>query len=89
MKKLFRLLRNIFTPKKTCCCQNRKECANHKQGKDLVFISHIHRDGGGTTDTREKDMAFLEDDYFTMNCLSITEGTWIASGFNSYVVKLK
>ncbi len=29
------------------------------------------------------------DDVFTLNSLSITHGVYIASGFNSYVVKYK
>ena len=56
------------------------------QSTNLQFISQIKRDGTGTIpvlfNPDEKDM-------FELNCLSITEGTYIASGFNSYIVKLK
>jgi hypothetical protein len=31
----------------------------------------------------------MKDDLFELNQLSLTEGTFIASGFNSFVVKLK
>jgi hypothetical protein len=66
-----------------------------KQPKDLIFISRIKRDGSGTKKVFKKDIKhltenmFAKEDEYELNCLSITEGTYIASGFNSYVVKLK
>jgi len=80
MKKIYRLLNWLFR-KNDCCCKNRK------QGKDLIFISHIKRKGEGTSPVTSQDGFYSE--WFTVNCLSITEGTYIASGFNSYVVKFK
>lgn len=80
MKKLYRILSWLFR-KNDCCCKNRK------QGKDLIFISHIKRNGSGTTPI--ENSTNFEKEWFTINCLSITEGTHIASGFNSYVVKLR
>ncbi len=56
-------------------------------GKNLVFISRILRDGSGTVD--DKDYEYCNDVKFNLQSLSITHGTWIASEFNSYVVKLK
>jgi hypothetical protein len=58
-------------------------------GKDLIFISQINRDGNGTTDVSSLNMTFNDDENFTINCLSLTNETYIASGFNSYVVKIK
>ena len=61
------------------------------QGKNLVFISRIKRDGTGVQMVEDQDDAqhYLADKTFKLNCLSITEGTYIASEFNSYVVKIK
>lgn len=58
-----------------------------KLGKNLEFISRIKRDGSGTEPVN--DCKHLDNTVFELNCLSITQGTWIASEFNSYVVKLK
>jgi len=62
-----------------------------KKPNELIFISQIKRDGSGTKKVFKKDIEYLEsekDDY-EVNCLSISQGTFIACGFNSYVVKLK
>ena len=59
------------------------------KGKDLIFISWIKRDGSGTEDVSNKDMSSDDETIFTLNCLSISEKTYIANEFNSYVVKLK
>ncbi len=59
------------------------------QGKDLIFISAISRDGDGTLPLKNIGMNHLDNDWFKINCLSLTNKTYIASGFNSYVVKLK
>lgn len=56
-------------------------------GHNLEFISRILRDGSGTVD--DKDYEHLDNTSFNLQCLSITHGTWIASGFNSFVVKIK
>ena len=63
--------------------------------KDLEFISIIRRDGSGT-DEVPKGMLdlmlnnkFSKGEKFKLNCLSLTDKTFIASGFNSFVVKLK
>ena len=69
-------------------------------GKDLKYISLIKRDGSGTIPvgtpwTTKSGHAktdctkYMDEDLFEINSLSITEGTYIASGFNSWVVKLK
>lgn len=59
------------------------------KGKDLKFISVIHRDGSGTTNVENDDMSHYDNDYFRMSHLSLSRGTYIASEMNSYVVKLK
>lgn len=62
---------------------------------ELIFISRIKRDGSGTKKVFKKDIKHLtenkfakEEDY-SISRLSISHGTYIASGFNSYIVKLK
>lgn len=57
------------------------------KGKDLEFISRIKRDGSGTEPV--SDLKHARKEEFNLNCLSISEGTFIAAGFNSYVVKRK
>ena len=58
-------------------------------GKDLNFISKINRDGSGTKAVEKDHIKTIQEESFEMNCLSITEQTYIASGFNSFVVTLK
>ena len=69
-------------------------------GKELEFISFIKRDGSGTiavgTDWNEdkpypktNDVSYMDDELFTLNIISITHRTYIASGFNTWVVKIK
>lgn len=57
-------------------------------GSELIFISRINRDGSGTTPVTETPDYLLEEN-FVIHSLSITNKTYIACGFNSYVVKLK
>ncbi len=59
------------------------------KGKHLIFISQIKRDGSGTVPVDESYVNMMAEDKFRMSCLSLTEKTWIASDFNSFVVKLK
>ena len=62
---------------------------------ELEFISIIKRDGSGTIPIKEKDIQFFvenkfaAEEVFRVFHLSISEKTFIAIGFNSYVVKLK
>jgi len=71
-----------------------------KKGKKLEFVSFIKRDGSGTImcggewnydmkHPKTDDMSYLDDDVFNIKVLSLSEKTYIASGFNSFVVKLK
>ena len=68
-------------------------------GKKLEFISLIKRDGSGTIPvgtpwTNESKhpktdcVKYLDDEKFSITCLSVTNRTYIASGFNSWVVKI-
>lgn len=70
------------------------------KGKELEFISWIKRDGSGTVPVGTEwdvdkdypkldDVSHLDDDEFTIVGLSLSKKTFIASGFNSWVVKLK
>lgn len=60
-----------------------------KQGKELEFISSINRDGSGTEPITEEVSGFVRNEWFHVHRLSITYNTYIACGFNSYVVRLK
>lgn len=66
-----------------------------KKAHELIFVSQINRDGSGTHPVAEsylKSMLenhLMKDEDFELNSLSITEKTYIASGFNSFVVRLK
>lgn len=59
-------------------------------GSELIFISIIFGDGKGIQ-IIEKDTITKHSDneLYKLNSLSITNGTYIASGMLSYVVKLK
>lgn len=61
----------------------------NRLGSELIFISQIRRDGSGIYPIDEEYLKYLQKDKFYLNCLSITEKTYIACGFNSFVVKLK
>ena len=66
-----------------------------KKANELIFISRIKRDGSGVKKVFKKDVLhlttnkFAANDDYKISRLSISEGTYIASGFNTYVVKLK
>lgn len=64
------------------------------KAKHLIFISRIIRDGSGTVPVEDKLQKRLQqskniDEKYKLNVLSPPDKTYIASGFNSYVVKLK
>lgn len=60
------------------------------KGKNLYFISRIQRDGLSVVPVEaNNDMHNLDETVFHINCLSITNGTYIACEFNSFVVKIK
>lgn len=65
------------------------------KAEDLIFINQISRDGlelikvTDKTLKHMKENRFAREEIFELNTLSLTEETFIASGFNSYIVKLK
>lgn len=58
-------------------------------GRELIFISQINRDGSGTTPVKEDYLEMLQSEKFDVTRMSLSENTFIASGFNSFVVKVK
>lgn len=60
-----------------------------KFGKELDFISQINRDGSGTSPISTSYLELMQEEKFKLRCLSMSEKTFIASYFNSFVVKLK
>lgn len=60
---------------------------NYK-GKDLEFISRISRDGSGVVDAKKLDLNHLDEETLELHTLSLTAETYIAMGFNIYVVKI-
>lgn len=56
------------------------------KGEQLEFISQINRDGSGITPIVSCNH---DNEEFNIIPLSISEKTYIAHGFNSYIVKLK
>lgn len=53
----------------------------------LKFISQINRNGSGTRMLSKREADKLNSEEFELRRLSVSEDTWIAVGFNSYVVK--
>ena len=66
-----------------------------KLAKELIFISQINRDGSGTTPVKESylkamlENSLMKDEYFELHRLSLTEKTFIAFKFNTFVVRVK
>jgi len=60
-----------------------------KKGSELEFISWIKRDGSGTKMVTNRMVESMKDDIFNLTRLSLSNQTYIASDFNSFVVKLK
>lgn len=58
-------------------------------GKELIFISRIERDGSGVIDVSEMNMSAMDNTIFVLNCLSVSNKTYVASEFNIYVVRLR
>jgi hypothetical protein len=59
-------------------------------GSELIFISIISGDGEKIElIENEEATKFCQKELYKLNSLSISRGTYIASGMSSYVVKLK
>ncbi len=56
-------------------------------GSKLEFISRIERNGD--VSKNGIDASYLQREYFKLTPLSLSHGTYIAHGFNSFVVKKK
>lgn len=59
------------------------------KGSELIFLRRIQRDGSGTRMVRKDYIEMMKDDTFQVKCLSMSQKTYIAMGFNSFVVRLK
>ena len=64
-----------------------------RKGKELIFISRINEDGSGIEPVDEEFLRFLNDEKwhrnFKLHSLSISNGTYIAIGMNSFVCKIR
>lgn len=60
-----------------------------RYGCELEFISRINSDGLTVETVDEATEQAMRDNVYQLNRLSISEDTYIANGFNSFVVKLK
>lgn len=66
-----------------------------KKPKQLEFISQIKGDGSGTVPVTDKTLKFMlenplqNNEKLKLTSLSLSNKTYIASGFNSFVVRLK
>jgi hypothetical protein len=62
-----------------------------KKANKLEFISRIKPDGSGVSEVSEEYIEFAQTTgtVFTLNRLSIKQGTYIASGVLSFIVRIK
>lgn len=59
-------------------------------GSELIFISQISGDGKEITNLVDSEISnYDKKEIYKLNSLSISNGTYIASGMSSYVVRLK
>ncbi len=59
------------------------------KGYKLIFISQINRDGSGTEKVDPEYRKMLNKEDHRLSRLSISQDTYIAHGFNSFVVRIK
>lgn len=59
------------------------------KGHELIFLKRIDKYGDSSIKPKHEDNRHYSDDNFQITCLSISEGTYIAHGFSTWVVKLK
>lgn len=60
-----------------------------KLGKELEFISWIKRDGSGVNMIKKSYLKIMQEETFDVYPLSLSEKTFVAINFNSFVVFLK
>ena len=77
---------SFATTSQSCACGS---TTMKKKGSELEFISQILKDGSRTEKLKDDYVAMMDDDVFSLTCLSLTYETYIASGLNSFVVKIK
>jgi hypothetical protein len=59
------------------------------KGHQLIFLKRINKQGDSSLIPAHEDNRHYYDDNFEITCLSISEGTYIAHGFSTFIVKLK
>lgn len=59
------------------------------KGHELIFLKRIDKYGDSSPKPAHEDNRHYSDDNFQITCLSISEGTYIAHGFSTFIVKLK
>lgn len=59
------------------------------KGKKLIFLCKISGDASKLESFKEVDCSYMDEEKFRMSSLSISNGTFIASSMNSFIVKLK
>jgi len=60
---------------------------NVMKGHELIFLRRINKYGESSIE--EVNETLYKDDNFQITCLSISQETYIAHGFSTFVVKLK
>ena len=59
------------------------------RGNQLIFISQIKRDGSGVEEISADYLKLLQKEEFKVIILSMSQHTYIAHGFNSFVVRIR
>jgi hypothetical protein len=59
------------------------------KGAQLIFISQINRDGSGVEQISEGYLKILQKEVFEVIGLSLSQNTYIAHGFNAFVVRIR
>jgi hypothetical protein len=57
------------------------------KGEELIFLRRINKYGESSIEEVKEEL--YKNDNFQITCLSISEGTFIAHGFSTFIVKLK
>jgi hypothetical protein len=60
---------------------------NVMKGEELIFLRRINKYGESSIEEVKEEL--YKNDNFQITCLSISQGTYIAHGFATFVVKLK
>jgi hypothetical protein len=61
------------------------------KGSELIFLKRINNDGLSLLDVDEQhtNNKYVQDEKYEINCLSMTNKTFVASGGATYIVKFK